>query len=84
MPDTTSDTQPPAEADPAPGKPAFVAFGGVMGQLATIAIEATDRGDDAEFQRALAYRAAIRRLDERWHAGERSPTRTASAKDPAP
>lgn len=71
-------------AEAAPAKPAYVAFAGVMSQLATIAIEATDRGDDAEFQRALAYRAAIRRLDDRWHAGERSPNRTASAKDAAP
>ena len=65
-------------------RPAFVAFSGVLSQLATIAIDATDRGDDAEFQRALTYRAAIRRLDERWHAGERSPTRTASSKEGAP
>lgn len=50
-------------------------FGTLASVLASYAIEASDRGDYAEFQRALAYRTAVKRLAERWQAGEASPVR---------
>lgn len=69
-------------AEPAPKNHAVPAgFTVLCASLAQHAIEATDRDDDAEFQRALSYRAALRRMAERWAAGEASPTRTSSKKE---
>ena len=78
-PATTAD--PVAEPAKAPRSTrADIAFTTLVHALGTDAMEATDRDDEAEFQRALAFRTAVRRMAERWAAGERSPARTASAK----
>lgn len=71
-------------ADSTSDKPATViaaGFTALAGTLAQVAIEATDAGDEAGFTRAMAYRTALRRMAERWSAGEASPTRSAPKKE---
>ena len=57
------------------------AFTALASELAQAAIDATDDGDEAGFERAMAYRAALRRIAERWSAGEVSPTRSSPKKE---
>ncbi|MBU8540842.1 hypothetical protein [Falsiroseomonas tokyonensis] len=58
-------------------------FRNLIQALGETALNASDRGDNAGFTRAMAYREAVRRLSERWDAGEPSPTRTAKKGDAA-
>lgn len=53
------------------------AFGRTVRALADAAIQASDGDDDTAFARALSYRSAVRRMADRWKAGEASPTRSA-------
>lgn len=76
MPDTHTPTAPARIAPHIAGSTEFAVL---VSRLASIAIEASDAGDNAEFDRAMAYRAAVKRIADRWAAGERSPTRAVRA-----
>lgn len=77
MPDTLTATE-AAPARIAPHIAGSTEFAVLISRLASIAIEASDAGNDAEFYRVMSYRAAVRRIADRWNAGERSPVRTAA------
>lgn len=71
---------PPANTAPPKSGPIAAGFIALASDLAQAAIDATDAGDEAGFARAMAYRAALRRMAERWAAGEASPTRSSTKK----
>ncbi|MBX9697893.1 MAG: hypothetical protein K2X74_00595 [Acetobacteraceae bacterium] len=73
------------DAAPARGPDVEIAFTRLARALADAVIEATDAGDDGAFARALSYRAAVRRIADRWLEGEPNPTRKAKGeKEHAP
>ena len=80
MPDTitAAETAPARIAAHTAGSTEFAVL---ISRLASIAIEASDAGNDAEFDPVMAFRAAVRRIADRWNAGERSPVRSASKPD---
>jgi hypothetical protein len=76
VPDPRAALEPLAQHDPVRG-----AFRTVMVALAEAGTEASDRDDELGFRRAFAFRAAVKRIADRWSAGDASPTRTASKKE---
>lgn len=65
-----------AAPDPVPG-----GFRALMAVLAQTGTDASDRGDEPGFQRAFAFRGAIRRMADRWAAGDASPVRSSAKKE---
>lgn len=70
----------PRPAPAGPREPVPAGFRELMAALVTEGTEASDRDDEPGFRRAFAFRAAIKRIADRWTAGEASPVRTAAAK----
>ncbi len=66
---------------PRPADPVVEAIRDAMAGLVGAGTEASDMGDEAGFTRAFAYRTALRRIADRWSAGEPSPIRTAAKKE---
>lgn len=63
--------------------PAREPWAALVRLLNAVSNEASEAGDEAASDRAIAFRKHVASVRDRWFAGEPGPTRTVRAKEPA-